>query len=159
MCNCKRENEIPNYLTPDIEGNASEVIEEEINEKITKDNLKDIKLYDSQKLPTDCIKTGETPILSDEKYFPELVKKHMTPKDIYGVLKVLCGELEFLWNDENKIYTVDKDHPLIIEPERYHHVIITGRVQFIIEFYKEFSNKKNKEHNKEALRPGEKFIH
>ena len=83
----------------------------------------------------------------------------MTPKDIYGVLKVLCGELEFLWNDENKIYTVDKDHPLIIEPERYHHVIITGRVQFIIEFYKEFSNKKNKEHNKEALRPGEKFIH
>jgi len=31
---------------------------------------------------------------------------------------------------------VDKNHPFLIEPERYHHVIITGKVKFKVEFYK-----------------------
>lgn len=158
MCNCKKLNENPGYLTPDIEADASEVIEQEIYSEIEKNKNKDIKLYDSKKLPKDCIKTGETPILSDEKYFSEITEKHMTPKNIYGVLKVLCGELKFLWNDEDKIYTVNKEHPLVIEPERYHHVIINGSVQFIIEFYKDFKNEENKNIDETAKRPGTQFI-
>ncbi|WP_297407422.1 hypothetical protein [uncultured Cetobacterium sp.] len=37
MSNCKKANKNPKILTPDIEANASEVIEEEITEKIEDD--------------------------------------------------------------------------------------------------------------------------
>ena len=45
------------------------------------------------------------------------------------------GELNYKWHDEDTIYTVDSENPLLIEPERLHHIILTGNVEFKVEFY------------------------
>ncbi|MHA4990409.1 DUF1971 domain-containing protein [Cetobacterium somerae] len=155
-CNCEKEKTELKRLNPDIEGDASEVIEEEIQEKIEDDKLADVKLYDNLIFPEGLEKVGETPWMNEQNVFPDILKKHMAPKDKLGYLIVKKGELEFVWEDEEeKVYTVDAKHPLIIYPERYHHVILKGPVELKIKFYK-FNVDRVKDMN--ALRPGEEFI-
>ncbi|MGL4672901.1 MAG: DUF1971 domain-containing protein [Cetobacterium sp.] len=114
------------------------------------------KLYDISKLPEGLEKVGETPFMTDKTVFPDILKNHMAPKNKLGYIVVKEGELDYVWEDEeDNIYTVDAEHPLVIYPERYHHVILKGAVQFKIEFYKyEIKNP----HDSTALRPGEQFV-
>lgn len=150
------DNESFKRLNPDIEGDASEVIEAEIEEIIERDSFDDIKLYGTYILPEGLEKVGETPIMTEKTVFPDILKNHMAPKDKLGYIIVKKGELNFVWEDEDElIYTVDSDHPFVIFPERYHHVILTGPVEFKIEFYK-FDIDLVKDAN--AIRPGENFI-
>lgn len=144
-------------LNPDIEADASEIIEEEIDEEIDKERLKDIKIYSFKTISKDYKKIGETPLFDERNYIAEMTKKHMTPKNIYGILKVLEGELQFVWNDEKKIYTIDKQHPMVIEPERYHHIIINEKVKFYLELYENLENNKII-FDREAKRPAKQFI-
>ena len=152
-CNCKKET--LKRLNPDIEGDASEIIQEEIQEVIEDDLLEDIKIYDNLPLPEGLEKVGETPWMTEKTVFQDILKKHMAPKGKLGYLIVKKGELEFVWEDEEKIYTVNPGHPLIIYPERYHHVVLIGPVEFKIKFYKFDIDINNDE---KALRPGENFI-
>lgn len=155
-CNCEKEKTDLKRLNPDIEGDASEVIEEEIQEIIDNEKLADEKLYDNLIFPEGLEKVGETPWMNEKNVFPDILKKHMAPKDKLGYLIVKKGELDFVWeNEKGNVYTVDAKHPLIIYPERYHHVILTGPVEFKIKFYK-FDIDKVKD--SVALRPGEEFI-
>ena len=118
--------------------------------------MEDIKLYNNLIFPEGLEKVGETPWMNEKNVFPDILKKHMAPKDKLGYLIVKKGELDFVWEDEKgNVYTVDAKHPLIIYPERYHHVILTGPVEFKIKFYK-FDIDKVKD--SVALRPGEEFI-
>ncbi|MGL5356881.1 MAG: DUF1971 domain-containing protein [Cetobacterium sp.] len=114
------------------------------------------KLYDISKLPEGLKKVGETPFMTDKNVFPDILKNHMAPKNKLGYIVVKTGELNYVWEDEeDNIYTVDKEHPLVIYPERYHHVILTGSVEFKVEFYK-FESENI--HDSTALRPGEQFV-
>ena len=45
----------------------------------------------------------------------------------------------------------------LIEPERLHHIILTGNVEFKVEFYKVDSETANN-YDEKASRPGENFI-
>lgn len=119
-------------------------------------NETNIKLYDNSILPKNLKKMGETPLMTEKNVFPDILKKHMTPKNKLGYLIVSSGELNYIWEDENdKVYTVDSEHPLVIYPERYHRVILTGAVEFKIEFFKYDITISSDE---KALRPGESFI-
>ena len=154
-CNCEGK-ETLKRLNPDIEGDASEVIEEEIQETIEDDFIENIKVYDNLIFPEGLEKVGETPWMTEKTVFPDILKRHMAPKDKLGYLLVKKGELEFVWEDEKeRVYTVNPKHPLIIYPERYHHVVLIGPVEFKIKFYK-FDLDIIKDMN--ALRPGENFI-
>lgn len=127
----------PNLVEPDIEGNASEVIDEKIREFIEKDTEDDIEIFDTHVLPKDLEKIGETPIMNETNVFKDILEEHKTPKNKLGYLKVLEGQLDFVWADAPElIYTVDANHPLVIFPEKSHRVILTGPVQFKVEFYK-----------------------
>lgn len=119
-------------------------------------NKEDIKLYDNSVLPKDLDKVGETPFMTEENVFPDILKNHMAPKNKLGYLVVRKGELNYVWEDEeDKVYTVDSNHPLVIYPERYHRVILTGAVEFKVEFYR-YDDEIIVD--KTALRPGENFI-
>lgn len=102
-------------------------------------------------------KIGETPIMNEKNVFPQILGNHMAPKDKWGKIVVVQGELNYKWHDDDTIYTVDFENPLIIEPERVHNVILIGEVQFKVEFYK-VENTEETRYNKEAIRPGEKFL-
>ncbi len=80
----------------------------------------------------------------------------MAPKGKVGLVLVRTGSLDYVWEDDlETVLTSDKDHPIVIESERYHHVIITGKVEFKIEFYKDVPVSSM---DKDAVRPGEAFI-
>ena len=107
-------------------------------------------------LPSKENKLGETPWLTHETVLKPILNKHMAPKGKVGLVLVKEGTLDYVWEDApNDIITSDKDHPIVIEPERYHHVIITGDVVFKIEFYQD---KESNQYDETAVRPGESFI-
>jgi len=114
--------------------------------------------YQDERLPEGAVKAGETPIMNQDNVFPGILEKHMAPKDKWGRVVVVKGTLDYVWEDDTEnILTADTEHPIIIEPERYHHVILTGDVEFKVEFYK-VEAEGRKEADKSAQRPGELFL-
>lgn len=112
--------------------------------------------FQNLNIPLQINKIGETPWLTEITVLKPILNKHMAPKGMVGLVIVKSGSLDFVWEDDLKsIITGNKDHPIVIEPERYHHVIITGAVEFKIEFYKDVALDKMDE---DAIRPGESFI-
>ena len=107
-------------------------------------------------LPNQENKLGETDYMTQETVLKPILNKHMAPKGKVGLVVIKSGELGFIWEDTpNDMIKGDMNHPIVIEPERYHHVVITGDVEFKVEFYKD--NEKNR-YDEEAIRPGEAFI-
>ena len=101
-------------------------------------------------------KIGETTWLTNKTILKPLLNKHMAPKGKIGLVVVKVGSIDFVWEDDLKnVLTCDKDNPIVIESERYHHLILKGDVEFKIEFYKEVESKSSDEL---AKRPGESFI-
>lgn len=107
-------------------------------------------------LPDRSSKLGETSWLTQDTVPNALLNKHMAPKGKVGLLLVKTGSCNFVWEDNlDDVFVIDKNNPFVIEPERFHHVIITNNVVFKIEFYKDSDANS---FNEEALRSGEEFL-
>jgi tellurite resistance-related uncharacterized protein len=112
--------------------------------------------FQNETLPTGARKIGSTPSMTEETAVKGILKKHLAPKDKYGLVVVEEGSLQFVWEDDQEnILDSDADHPIVIAPERFHHVALTGPVKFRVEFYDPASNDKND--HQEGDRPGEDF--
>ncbi|MBC2856888.1 MAG: DUF1971 domain-containing protein [Cetobacterium sp.] len=83
----------------------------------------------------DGTKIGSTPLMNEKNIFPDLLKEHSVPKGKWGYVVVENGSLNFMWIDTNEVLVVDANTPLLIQPERLHKVILTGPVNFKVEFY------------------------
>lgn len=113
--------------------------------------------FQNLKLPSSAVKIGETPVMNQETVLEGILNNHMAPKGKIGNIVVQSGSLDYVWEDTpDDIITADIDHNIIIESERYHHVIITGPVEFKVEFYK--YDGASSEFDEKATRPGEDFI-
>ncbi len=77
-----------------------------------------------------------TPIFNCETCPNGIKKRHKLNKGFIGKLIVISGQLEFIYEDENKSHLIDKTKKFEIEELREHHVNLIGDVQFKIEFYK-----------------------
>jgi len=87
-------------------------------------------------LPDDSVRTGSTPSMTNETVVPGILRRHLTPKGKYGLIVVEEGTLQFVWEDDaENVLDADPGHPIVIFPDRYHHVTLTGPVQFRVEFY------------------------
>ncbi len=92
--------------------------------------------YQNEILPKGMQKTGESKIMNQNNILPALLSKHMSPKRNWAYLVILNGSCNFIWEDTPEdIMIADIDHPIIITPERFHHIIITGDVKLKLEFY------------------------
>lgn len=115
--------------------------------------------YQTAKLPEGSTKVGSTPSMTEETVVTGILKKHLAPKGKYGYLVVEEGSIQFVWEDEpDNFLDADPGHPIVIFPERFHHVSITGSVRFRVEFYKKPDEDINDIEPNEGLRPGEDFI-
>ncbi len=109
--------------------------------------------------PKGAVKIGSTSSMNEETVVPGILKKHLTPKGKFGYLVVEKGALQFVWEDEeDSVLDADPEHPIIIFPERFHHVVITGKVQFRVEFYTSLEEDAVPAPQKDASRPGEDFV-
>lgn len=134
-CGCQEEKE-PVVLNPHIEANADEVIDEEIREKIEEGIFEDTPIYALDSLDSKLKKKNETPVMNEKTIFVDILKAHKLPEGKFGLLKVLSGKVNFIWEeDPDIIYTVDSDHPLVIAPEKLHRVILNGPTELKVEFY------------------------
>lgn len=114
--------------------------------------------YQNEKLPEGAVKAGETPVMNQDNVFPGILEKHMAPKGKWGRVVVIEGTLEYVWEDTpEEMFTIAPEHPLVIEPERYHHVVLTGGVEFKVEFYK-VEDQVERKTDTNAQRPGENFL-
>ncbi len=113
--------------------------------------------YQKDTLPDGAQKVGSTPSMTEETVVPGILKNHLAPKGKYGLVVVEEGTLQFIWEDEpDNIIDADPDHPVVIYPERFHHVVIPGKVKFRVEFYE--VPKDLEAANKDGIRPGEDFL-
>jgi tellurite resistance-related uncharacterized protein len=113
--------------------------------------------YQNETLPDGATKTGSTPSMTQETVVPGILKKHLAPKGKWGYLVVESGSLQYVWEDDSEnILDADPSHPIVIFPERFHHVVITGKVQFRVEFY--IVEEAGKQQEQDGDRPGEAFV-
>ena len=112
--------------------------------------------YQNDKLPDGAKKVASTPTMSEETAVKGLLKNHLAPKDKYALVVVEEGALQFVWEDDkDNIVDADQQHPIVIPPERFHHVVVTEKVKFRVEFYE--VPKDDEVQKKEGDRPGEVF--
>ncbi|MEA2069326.1 MAG: DUF1971 domain-containing protein [Verrucomicrobiota bacterium] len=113
--------------------------------------------YQNASLPEGGVKAGSTKLMDRESVVPGILKKHLTPKGKWGYLVVESGALQYVWEDDpGNVLDADPGHPIVIYPERFHHVVITGEVEFRVEFYVVDETSKNPE--QDGDRPGKAFV-
>jgi len=115
--------------------------------------------YQNENLPPGAHKVGATPSMTEETVVPGILKKHLAPRGRFGYLVVEEGALQFIWEDDpaNPL-DADREHPIVIFPERFHHVEITGKVRFRVEFYDVGGIDIDAGLKQRGDRPGEDFI-
>jgi len=112
--------------------------------------------FQNETLPKEAVKVGSTPNMTEDTVISGILKNHLAPKGRYGLVVVEEGALQFVWEDDKEnILDADPLHPILIPPERFHHIVITGPVVFRVEFYKVPETEETAD--KKADRPGEVY--
>ena len=115
--------------------------------------------FQNEMLPEGALKVGATPSMNEKTVVPGILNNHLAPKGKYGYLVVEQGTLQFVWEDDQEnVLDADQDHPIVIFPERFHHVKITGNVQFRVEFYQVPSEQISDLRQESGDRPGQDFV-
>ena len=113
--------------------------------------------YQQAFLPETATLAGSTKLMNQDTVVPGILKKHLAPKGKWGYLVVESGALQYIWEDDlENVLDADPGHPVVIYPERFHHVVITGPVQFRVEFY--VVPEEAAADPKQGDRPGEAFV-
>ncbi|MCF6211420.1 MAG: DUF1971 domain-containing protein [Gammaproteobacteria bacterium] len=111
--------------------------------------------YQNETLPIGAVKVSQTPSMTQHTILKGLLKNHLAPKDKHALVVVEEGTLRFVYeDDEESVLDADKDHPIVIFPERYHRVLVDGDVLFRVEFY----NVETSPSYLSGARPGEQFV-
>ncbi len=112
--------------------------------------------YQKESLPEGAKKVGATPNMTEKTVVKGILKNHLAPKGKYGLVVIEEGSLQFVWEDDKEnVIDGDKNNPIVIPPERFHHVVMSGEVVFRVEFYDIV--KDDELSAKEGDRPGEVF--
>ena len=113
--------------------------------------------YQNATLPENAELAGSTKLMNQDTVVPGILKKHLAPKGKWGHLLVESGSLKYIWEDDpDRVLIADPEHPIVIFPERFHHVVITGPVEFKVQFY--VVPEVAKLETQEGDRPGETFL-
>lgn len=78
-----------------------------------------------------------TPVF-DEATLPEAIRNaHNTKAGVWGLLRVLQGEVRLVFHEPAREVRVAPDTPAPIPPEAVHHVEVDGPMRMQVEFYRE----------------------
>lgn len=77
-----------------------------------------------------------TPIFDHETLPAALRHEHSTKADVWGLLRVLQGEVRLVFADPPRELQVTPDRPAEIPPEAVHHVELVGPMRMQVEFYR-----------------------
>lgn len=78
-----------------------------------------------------------TPVF-DAATLPDAIRNaHNTKAGVWGLLRVLEGEVLLVFHDPARSVRVTPDEPAEIPPEAVHHVVLSGPMRMQVEFYRE----------------------
>ena len=78
-----------------------------------------------------------TPIF-DQDSLPQAIRsQHSTKEGVWGLLRVLAGEVRLVFIDPPRAVQVTPGQPAPIPPQALHHVEVSGPMQMQVEFYRE----------------------
>ena len=78
-----------------------------------------------------------TPVF-DQDTLPEAIRNaHSTKAGVWGLLRVLEGEVRLIFHDPAREVRVTPDAPAPISPEAVHHVELEGAMRMRVVFYRE----------------------
>ena len=116
-------------------------------------------VFQDERLPLGVKKVDSTPLFTEKTVPREILNKQLAPKGKIGLLVVDKGALQFVWDDSpDEIIDADSEHPVVIWPDRYHHVVINDSVRFKVEFYGPAQMIDAQRELFEDDRPGEEFF-
>jgi hemoglobin len=76
-----------------------------------------------------------TPIF-DEITLPEKLRNaHSVKAGVWGIIRVLEGQLRYVIEDTGVETIITPDHPGLVVPEQQHHVEPIGQMKMQVEFY------------------------
>ena len=89
-------------------------------------------------VPADHVLVRTTPEF-DEQHLPSaILAAHRTGPGLWGNLVIREGGASFVFEDElDQLHVLVRGDSIAIAPQRPHHVVITGPVRFVIEFYRQ----------------------
>ena len=73
-----------------------------------------------------------------EATLPDAIRReHRTKAGVWGLLRVLEGEVRLHFEGEAEPVLVTPDRPALIPPQKTHHVECGGAMRMCVEFYRE----------------------
>ena len=74
----------------------------------------------------------------DERSLPEALRnRHSTKAGVWGLLRVIEGEVRLVFEDPPRVVQVTPGAPAEIAPQAWHHVETSGPMRMHVEFYRE----------------------
>lgn len=76
-----------------------------------------------------------TPPFDEETLPAALCARHSTKAGVWGVIRVIEGQVRLTCLDPASDFILDADHPGIVLPEQPHFVTPLGRMKMQVDFY------------------------
>ncbi|NKB22701.1 MAG: DUF1971 domain-containing protein [Alphaproteobacteria bacterium] len=86
-------------------------------------------------LPQNVTAYKRTPSFTNDTIPAGLLKHHSTAKDVWGLIQVESGSLEYVIG-EDEVHTLSPGSNGVVEPTVTHQVRPVGAVSFFVEFYR-----------------------
>jgi hemoglobin len=85
-------------------------------------------------MPTPYSTAGEF----NQDTLPQALRnRHNTKAGVWGLLRVLKGEVTLVFEDPPRAIRVTPEDPCELPPQAWHHVEVTGEMRMQVEFYRE----------------------
>lgn len=78
----------------------------------------------------------KTPIFNAKNVPKAILEKHNTKEGVWGKLVVVSGSLKFIDIDKGEEVILIKGKQQIIEPTKWHKIVLIDNPEFYIEFFK-----------------------
>lgn len=90
-------------------------------------------------LPQNIEAYSKTKVFTHETVPAGLQSNHSTKAGTWGVLHIVSGELQYHITEEGSEaqFELNKEFNGIIKPEQIHHIVVSGPVEFYVEFCRE----------------------
>jgi len=76
-----------------------------------------------------------SPIFDEETLPQTLRRDHRTKQGVWGVIRVLSGQLKFVITATGEARMLDPETPGLVLPNELHYVEVVGRVRMQVDFY------------------------
>lgn len=78
-----------------------------------------------------------SPIFNEETLPQALRRDHCTKQGVWGVIRVLSGQLKFVLIETGETRLLDPNTPVLVLPTQLHCVEVVGPMRMQVDFYNE----------------------